>query len=262
MSRIRAIAVMVGLLGMVSAAVAQDILELRNGSVLRGSFMGGTANTLRFDTGRGVDVFEREEVLALTFGGSAMRDVSAAAPSPAPAPVAAAPAPAPAPAQPTQFNLPSGTILLVRMDTTISTARNRQDERFTATMAHDVLSGGAVAIPAGTRVFGRIASISGAGRVAGRPEIRLRLREFDLNGRLVEIRTTSFNESGDSSFRGTARNAGLGAGIGAAFGGGEGAARGAAIGGATSILTQGDTITIPAGTVLEFRLSQPLTFTR
>ncbi len=261
MSRTRAIAVMVGLLGMVSAALAQDILELRSGSVLRGSFMGGTANTVRFDSGRGVDVFERDEVMALTFGGSTMRDVSAPAPAPAPV-AAAAPAPAPAPAQPTQFTLPSGTILLVSMDATISTARNRQDERFTATLAHDVLSNGAVVIPSGTRVFGRIASISGAGRVAGRPEIRLRLRELDMNGRLVEIRTTSFTETGDSSFRGTARNAGLGAGVGAAFGGGQGAARGAAIGGATSVLTQGDTITIPAGTVLEFRLSQPLTHSR
>jgi len=256
MKRTRVIGTVACLLGLVSAALAQDVLELRNGSVLRGSFVGGTANTVRFDTGRGVDVFGREEIIALTFGASTMTDVSAPAPVATAAPVAAV---APAPAQPTQFTLPSGTILLVRMDTTISTARNRQDERFTATLAHDVLSNGAVVIPAGTRVFGRIASISGAGRVAGRPEIRLRLRELDMNGRLVEIRTTSFNESGDSSFRGTARNAGLGAGIGAAFGGGEGAARGAAIGGATSVLTQGDTITIPAGTVLEFRLSQPLT---
>lgn len=258
MKRMRVIGAVVGLLGLVSAAVAQDVLELRNGSVLRGSFVGGTANTVRFDTGRGVDVFERNEVIALTFGASTMTDVATPAPVAAAAPVAA---PAPAPAQPTRFTLPSGTILLVRMDSTISTDRNREDERFTATLAHDLIADGRTVIPAGTRVFGRIASLRSAGRLAGRPELRLRLREIDLNGRLLEIRTSNFTDAGASSFAGTARNAGLGAGIGAAFGGGEGAARGAAIGGATSVLTRGDSITVPAGAVLEFRLTQPLTHT-
>ncbi|HBS28373.1 MAG TPA: hypothetical protein DEB06_02730 [Phycisphaerales bacterium] len=261
MKLVRALGVLVSLLTLATVCGAQDVLELRDGRIVRGQFVGGTANTVRFENQSGmVDVFGRDEVLALTFGATTAPPAATVVPPPAPAPPPAAappvPVASPAPARPANFFLPAGTILLVRTDQTMASNRNREGERFQATIEHDILADGQVAVPRGTRVFGRIAEIRGAGRVAGRPEIRLRLREIDMNGRLVEIRTSSFNESGASSFAGTARNAGLGAGIGAAFNGGTGAARGAAIGGATSVLSAGDVITIPSGTVLEFRLTQ------
>lgn len=250
-------ALVAAVLGLVSVCVAQDTLEMRDGRLLRGTFVGGTANSVRFEDQNGaMQVYSRDEILALTFGSTVAAAAPAAPPPPAP-PSGPVPLASPAPAaRPANFLLPAGTLLLVRIDQTLATNRNREGERFQATLEHDVLADGQVAVPRGTRVFGRIAEISGAGRVAGRPEIRLRLRELDMNGRLIDIRTSNFNESGASSFAGTARNAGLGAGIGAAFNGGTGAARGAAIGGATSVLTAGDVITIPSGTVLEFRLTQ------
>lgn len=250
MRKLRHVVSGIGIMLMASVCLGQDILELRDGRIVRGSFAGGTANTVRFMNDAGyMDVFGRDEVLALTFGSAPVATRAEPAPT-------QAPAPAPAPERPAVVTIPSGTLLLVTMDSTLSTDRNRQGERFTATISHDVLVGGQVAVPRGTRVFGRISEISGAGRVAGRPEMRLRLRELDMDGTLVEIRTTSFSDSGNSSFAGTARNAGLGAGIGAAFNGGTGAARGAAIGGATSVLSRGDVVTIPAGSVFEFRLTQ------
>jgi len=260
MVRFLALVVFAALFPFTSVCFGQDVLELRDGRLVRGMFVGGTANSVRFEDESGaLQVFGREEILALTFAGSGVGASPAAAPAPlapvtpsGPVPLAT---PAPA-ARPANFFLPAGTILLVRMDQTLATNRNREGERFQATLEHDVLADGQVAVPRGTRVFGRIAEITGAGRVAGRPEMRLRLRELDMNGRLIDIRTSSFSESGASSFAGTARNAGLGAGIGAAFNGGTGAARGAAIGGATSVLTAGDVITLPSGSVLEFRLTQ------
>ena len=235
---------------------AQDVLELRNGSIIRGTFMGGSATTVRFETDRGIlDVFGRDEVLALTFGGGGGGGFTPPPPPPpAPAP---APAPAPPPA-PSRITVPSGTILLVSLDSTISTDRTRQDERFSATLTHDLVSNGQVMVRSGTRVFGRVTRSQSAGRTIGRPELALQLRELDINGTLVRIRTGNFSDTGTSSFRGTARNAGLGAGVGAAFGGGQGAARGAAIGGATSVLSRGDSITLNAGTILEFRLTDTL----
>ena len=56
--------------------------------------------------------------------------------------------------------------------------------------------------------------------------------------------------------------AALGAVVGAIFGGGSGAATGAAIGAAggaaTQVLTRGDTVRIPAETVMGFRLASAL----
>lgn len=263
MNLVRLVGVVLAVLGLSGACLAQDTLEMRDGRLLRGTFVGGTANSVRFEDQSGVmQVYGRDEVLALTFG------ASAAAPAPAPAAISAPlaaqsgpiPLATPAPAaRPSSFTLPSGTLLMVRLNQGLASNRNRSGERFETTLEHDVLVDGQVAVPRGTRVWGRISDIQGAGRVAGRPEIRLRLSEIDMGGRLSEIRTASFSETGASSFAGTARNAGLGAGLGAAFNGGRGAARGAAIGGATSVLSAGDVITIPSGTVLEFRLSQAAT---
>lgn len=254
----RWIVAVLAVISTVCAAYAQDVLELRNGTIVRGRFLGGTAETVRFEGERGLEVFQRSELIALTFSGSAaaappIETVSAPPPAPPPAPAP--------PPRPSRVTLPSGTMLIVRMDSTISTRNSREGERFQATLAHDLEAGGIVVAPAGTPVLGRVNRLEQAGRLAGRSELRLQLREINLNGTLVPIRTGNFSETGQSSFRGTARNAGLGAGIGAAFGGGEGAARGAAIGGATAVLREGNAITIPAGAILEFRLQDALVVT-
>ncbi len=252
---VRMVCIVMCLCSAAPVCFAQDVLELRNGSIVRGTFMGGSASTVRFETDRGImDVFGRDEVVALTFGSGA---AVVSAPVVSAPPVATPGAPV-TPAQPTQIIVPSGTILLVSLDSTISTNTTRQDERFSATLTHDLVSNGMVMVRSGTRVFGRVTQSRSAGRTVGRPELTLQLRELDINGTLVRIRTGNFSDTGTSSFRGTARNAGLGAGIGAAFGGGEGAARGAAIGGATSVLSRGDSITLNSGTILEFRLTDTL----
>lgn len=231
-------------------ARAQDVLELRDGTLVRGRFMGGTQDSVRFEGPEGLEVFERGEVLALTFG--AGKSEAQDAPPPR------ASAPAQSAQAPTQVVVPSGTTLLVRMDSTVSTKGSKKDERFQATLVHDLAADGVVIAPAGTKVYGRVEKVQQAGRLAGKSELKLRLREIDIGGQLVRIKTGSFSDAGQSSFRKTARNAGLGAGIGAAFGDGDGAAKGAAIGGAVSILREGDAITVPTGAMLEFRLRDAL----
>jgi phage-related tail protein len=56
-----------------------------------------------------------------------------------------------------------------------------------------------------------------------------------------------------------ARGAAAGAAIGAIGDGGDGAGTGAAIGAVASGLKKGDAISVPPGTLLEFRLQQPVT---
>ena len=98
---------------MVLVALAQmanaDVLELKNGQVLTGKYVGGTAGTIRFETGAGVQVIEASQALALTFTESGAASTPASAPV---APAVAVPTPATAPGSVT---IPSGTMLLVRM---------------------------------------------------------------------------------------------------------------------------------------------------
>jgi len=242
-----------GLLGWAAAASA-DVLELKNGQTLNGKYVGGTAGTIRFETSAGVQVVETGQALALTFTGG-----GAAAPAPAamaPAPAAAAPAPAAAPAA-ASATIPAGTTLLVRMVDPVS-SRDPQGKRFTTTLDADLAVNGVVVARAGTKVYGRIQSAEQARRYAGQSTLDLRLTEIALGPNLVPIMTSGYTDAGARSGGKTARGAAGGAAIGAIAGGGEGAAKGAAIGAVASGLKKGEAVSVSPGTLLEFRLQQPV----
>ena len=56
-----------------AAPISSDVLETRDGRLLEGTYLGGTQRALRFEAENGIEVFLTEEVLALTFTGSASR---------------------------------------------------------------------------------------------------------------------------------------------------------------------------------------------
>src|SRR3989442_13365989 len=70
-------------------AAAADTLELRDGRVLKGKYLGGTQAVLRFEINGEVQTFNTTDAVALTFTGNAGRPATVVAPAPA-----AAPAPA------------------------------------------------------------------------------------------------------------------------------------------------------------------------
>jgi hypothetical protein len=47
--------------------VRADVLELKNGTVLSGKFVGGSPGIVRFETSGGVQVIETSQAVALTF---------------------------------------------------------------------------------------------------------------------------------------------------------------------------------------------------
>ncbi len=48
-----------------------DVLELKNGKVLNGKYLGGTQQSIRFQVGDKLEVISKDAALALTFSGSA-----------------------------------------------------------------------------------------------------------------------------------------------------------------------------------------------
>jgi pyruvate/2-oxoglutarate dehydrogenase complex dihydrolipoamide acyltransferase (E2) component len=242
-----------GLLGWAAAASA-DVLELKNGQTLNGKYVGGTAGTIRLETSAGLQVIETGQALALTFTGGGT--AGAAPATTAPTPAAAAPAPAAAPAA-TSVAIPAGTTLLVRMVDPVS-SRDPQGKRFTTTLDADLAVNGVVVAKAGTKIYGRVQSAQQARRYAGQSKLDLQLTEIALGPNLVPLMTSGYTESGARSGGKTARGAAGGAAIGAIAGGGEGAAKGAAIGALASGLKKGETVSVSPGTLLEFRLQQPV----
>src|SRR5712691_544274 len=207
-----------------------DVLELKNGQVLTGKYIGGTAGTVRFETGSGMQVIETGQALALTFTGGG-------APSAAPA------------------TAPAGTLLLVRMMDGAS-SRDPRGKRFTTTLETDLVVNGVMVARTGTRVYGRVANAQQAGRFVGRSVLDLRLSELTVSGQLVPIMTGAYVEAGKGSLGKTAKGAATGAAIGAI--GGD-AGKGAAIGAVASGVKKGQTIGVAPGELLEFILQQPVT---
>jgi hypothetical protein len=235
---------------MVATTVRADVLELKDGKVLSGKYLGGTASTIRFETGQGVQVVETSKALALTFSPS-----SAAAPAAAAAPGATAPV-APAPAA-GPVSVPAGTALKVRMLDGAS-SNDSKGKRFTTTLESDLVIGGQMVARAGTKIYGRVENAQRAGRYVGKSVLDLRLTDLTVGSELVPIATTSYAQTGQGSLRKAARGAAAGAAIGAIADDDEGAAKGAAIGAVASGVKKGQAIVVPAGTLLEFTLQQPV----
>ena len=221
-----------------------DILELKNGSILNGKYGGGTAGTVRFDLGAGMQVFESSQIMTLTFTTPAGTIVPVE-------PVVTAPALA---AAPSSVTLPYGTTFLVRMMDNIS-SRNRAGANFSTKLEYDLVVGGVTVVPAGTTIYGKVQSSTQARRALGKSTLDIRLSQMVIGGSPMPITTSGFQEAGQASIAKAAKGAAFGAAVGGIAGD---AGKGAAIGATASLVKRGETVTVPAGTLLEFSLTQPV----
>ena len=178
------------------------------------------------------------------------------------APKVAAPAPAPKP-----VTIPSGTAVSIRLVDKIDSSRSQAGQTFRATLDSPIADeSGAVVIPAGQDVTGRIVEAKDAGRLAGKSALALELTQLTVNGRYYTLHTSQFERQGRSEGVSTAKKAGggaaLGALIGAIAGGGKGAAIGAVIGAGAgtgmSGMKKGKPVVLPSETLLSFNLQEPL----
>jgi hypothetical protein len=176
-----------------------------------------------------------------------------------------APAVTPPPPPPAVV-MPAGTVLAVRLNTALGSTSSKTGDKFTASVAQLVSSHGQVAIPAGSTASGTVEQAQQGGKVKGSSSLSLRLTSLTVKGVLYPISTASFVEQGKGKGSRTAKfgagGAAAGAVIGGIAGGGKGAAIGAVAGGGTGVagsaFTGNNELSIPAETVLQFKLSQPL----
>jgi hypothetical protein len=228
------------------------VLELKNGTILNGKYVGGTAGTVRFDTGAGTQVIETSQITALTFTTPA----TAGAPATATPPPVAATLPATAPVvQPQSVTLPAGTTLLVRTLDSVS-SRDRPGATFSTRLEYDLPAGNAVGVKGGSLIYGKVQGATQAGRAVGQSTLDLRLTQIVINNQPVPLMTGGYQVAGKRSIEKAAKGAAAGAAIGAIAGN---AGKGAAIGATAGALTRGQTLTITPGTLLEFTLMQPVT---
>src|SRR5260370_19731428 len=150
----------------VGAALA-DTLELRDGRVLRGRYLGGTQAVLRFEVNGNIETYSVNDVVALTFThGSG----AAAAPAyaPAPAPVAQAQQVAAG----GMITIPAGQSILVRMIDSVDSAKNHVGDIFHASLETDLTVTGALVHRKDTDVSGPLAEATEQAHMSGSPQLQ------------------------------------------------------------------------------------------
>jgi hypothetical protein len=190
---------------------------------------------------------------------------NAASTAPA-AQVAQAPAPAPAP-QPAPLVLPRGTRLEVRLNRTIDVKHTESGDRFTGSLAQPVVVGNTVAVPSGSGATGEVLLAHKRGRFKGQSTLALTLTRLDVNGTAYRIDTGTLARNKKGKGKRTAAFIGGGAGMGMLIGGiatgGVGLLVGGLAGGGAGVLgaafTGNRDLSIPAESVVTFRLQDALT---
>ena len=179
-------------------------------------------------------------------------------------------APAPPPPASRQATLKAGTLVAVRLQDSLSSARNHPGDTFIATLDAPLVVDGLVLAEKGARVDGKVVETQQAGRVKGLASLALELTGVSLSdGQRVSLTTDSFTKMGPETHGADAAKIGggaaLGAIIGAIAGGGKGAAIGAGAGGAagtgTVLGTRGKPAVLPSETKISFRLNNTVTVT-
>jgi hypothetical protein len=273
-------------LGLAVSPAAAASLQLKDGTLVRGTYLGGTSATVNFQVDGQVKQYNVSDIMLIDFGAGgsagAAPTTSASANGTAGGPADSAPAasmpsqasdpPQPAPPAPAastatsnSVTVPAGTHLLVRMIDSIDSDTNHVGDTFQASLAEPLAVGDRVLAPKDALVYGRLVEARQAGHIQGQSELRVELTGIQINNQTLSIVTSNYDVAGQSRGEQSAKRAGVGAGLGALIGalagGGKGAAIGAGIGagtaGAVQVLTHGSQIRIPSETELDFTISQP-----
>jgi len=168
---------------------------------------------------------------------------------------------------PKEVTLPAGTVLTVRLSSTVGSKTSNTGDRFNATIATPVESDGKVVLPKGAEVQGKVAQAVPQGRFKGGASLSLALESVTISGDAYDIKTSSVSRYQKGKGKRTAAMIGGGAGggalIGGLAGGGKGALIGALLGGgagtAGAAYTGEKEIVLPAESMLSFKLTAPLT---
>ena len=252
-------------------AASADTLELKDGRVLQGRYLGGTQTILRFEIKGEVQTFRTQEIVALTFTSGSGEQAPPTEPrtqNPPPANSMASAQQA-APNNGGALTLPAGQTLLVRMIDGVDSSKNHVGDVFHASLETDLNVNGTLVARKGADVYGRLANAQEAGHISGSSELELELTRMIIDGKDYPLVSSDYVLKGKGRGGDTAKKVGggavAGAIIGAIAGGGKGAAIGAGVGSAAGagvqVFTRGQQVKVPSETLLEFRLQQPATVT-
>ncbi|WP_210499535.1 hypothetical protein [Vibrio crassostreae] len=251
-----------------------EVITLKDGRTINGSIVNKIENTLVVDA-YGVEVkISMDDIKSIDMTDTPKQEVkTVAAPKPTPVPqpkskpqvntqqkVTKVTTQAKVETKPTpkEMMLPVGKEVHVKMVTSLSSAKNKTGDRFTAALDGDLTHEGVVVAKRGSKIYGEVTHAKSAGRLVGKPELTIELTHIMIGNEMYGIKTNSLgNESGRTLGKTLKQTAG-GAAIGGLINGSDGAKDGAAVGAGLAILTKGNKATIDSEALLRFTLDRQL----
>jgi hypothetical protein len=238
-----------------SFPVQADMIRLRDGRTIQGTFLGGNTRQIDFITQAGkMESFPIQSVVSLSFSTVSPGPISISGGTAAPASTAR-------PA----VTIPAGTPLRVRTIDLIDVDQSKAGAKFQASLDDPIMVGGAVVVPRGADVVLQAVKVQQSGRMRGSDLIQSKVNSLTVHGTSYPVVTRVAESKGGSEGKSTAKKtiggAGLGAIIGGIAGGGKGAAIGAAAGGTGGAILSASGqqhLKVPPETRLEFTLQSAL----
>ena len=122
------------------------------------------------------------------------------------------------------ITVPAGTSMMVKTGSEVS-SKDKPGRKFSATLEANLLAGDEVVAKAGTQVYGQVVKSGTVGRgiVVQHSDLVLGLTDINIEGTMYPIQTSSYSEN------------------------------------STGVILQRRSVVIPTGSLLEFKLTQPLT---
>jgi hypothetical protein len=222
-----------------------DTIELADGTLLEGDFVGSSNGIIMFNTGDTIEAFPESEVVGIFLSAGVETATNFLANESA-----------------GNITVPSGTRLVVRTSDTIDSSQHSAGHRFRGQLEGALVVDGVTVAPRGATVHGTILSASQAGRVAGSSELSLEWTDIMIDDQLFPIATTGMSAQTSGEAGRTVGRTARAAAIGGLAGGSSGARTGARIGAGVSLVTRGASVNIPRGTIVEASLRTPLTVPR
>jgi hypothetical protein len=167
-----------------------------------------------------------------------------------------------------EVTIPAGTVLPVRLETSVGSDTSRVEQPVRGALRRAVFVHGVEVLPAGAALTGHVTAARRPGRVKGRGYVAIRFNELDTPGEgRTRIATAQVGRLAPATKEKDAAEIIGGAAAGAVIGriaGGKGAARkGALIGGAGGtgyvLATRGKDVRIARGAPVSVRLTAPVT---
>jgi hypothetical protein len=198
------------------------ILKLKDGRILKGEFVSGSSDVLRFFVeGDTIHEFSLDDILSLHFSSASIN------------------ATPPPPAEPVK--IPPGTSIKVALSSELNTLSSNAGDRFFAELTEDLVIGDVTLSAAGKRVFGRVRKVVKPKRANSKANIEFLITDLTIAGKQQPVITDFFGVENDGkgnfNLLGTARAVDVG----------------------IPHFIDDKNLRIPAGTKFEFRITQPVT---